>query len=366
MADNTAIEWCDTTWNPIRARNKATGKIGWHCEHVSEGCRNCYAEAINLRLGTGLPFKPGHRKDVDIFVDEKMLEMPTRWRKPRRIFVESMSDGAGDFVTDHMLDAMLKEMSFNHRHTFIVLTKRPERLNAYLKRFKPSPQWDGWITRDGVVSNDIPRGEPIFAPDRWPLRNVWIGTSVEDQPSANARIPILLDTPAALRFLSMEPLLGPVDLRRIKVAGGWYDSLNGWRDVKEQFPGIDNLIDWVIGGGESGPKARPMHPDWARLLRNQCADAEVPFFFKQWGEWGLEEAKFNSHEMHAVALDGTLYKAADLAWPDGSRRREALDAGHDHAALHSIFRLGKKAAGRLLDGVEHNGFPPPIARGQAS
>src|ERR1043166_3823667 len=131
MAANSKIEWTDASWTPIRARNLKTGKIGWHCEHVTSGCEFCYAENMNKRLGTGLSFKPGHRKDIQIFLDETMLLAPLRWKKPRMIFVCSMTDAFADFVKDEWLDKMFAVMALCPQHTFQVLTKRPERMREW-------------------------------------------------------------------------------------------------------------------------------------------------------------------------------------------------------------------------------------------
>ena len=170
MGENSKIEWTDSTWNPIRARNLATGKVGWHCEHMSEACRFCYAEGINRRLGTGLDFKPGHRADIEIFLDEQMLLAPLRWKKPRRIFVNSMTDTFAEFVKDEWLDRMFAVMVLCPQHTFQVLTKRPERMRSYVIH---------------------------LAVGGWPLKNIWLGVSAEDQATADERIPLLLQTPAA-------------------------------------------------------------------------------------------------------------------------------------------------------------------------
>jgi protein gp37 len=256
MGEKSKIEWTDATWNPIRARQTVPGvafkpKIGWHCEHVSEGCRNCYAETMNRRLGTGLDFKPGHRSDVEIFLDEKMLLAPLRWTKPRRIFVNSMTDTFAEFVKDEWLDRMFAVMALAARHTFQVLTKRPERMRE-------------------------------FCTSGWPLPNVWLGVSAEDQATADERIPLLLETPAAVRFVSLEPLLGPIDLFHIEEPSGLtFNALSKKEGISFRGRGLD----WAIVGGESGPHARPMHPEWARDIRDQCAAAATPFFFKQWGEW---------------------------------------------------------------------------------
>lgn len=293
MGERTGIEWTDSTWNPIRARNLATGKIGWHCEHVSEGCRNCYAESINLRLGTGLPFKPGHRGDYGIFLDEKMLLSPLRWKKPRRIFVNSMSDTFAEFVKDEWIDRMFAVMALCPEHTFQVLTKRPERMLDYMSAI---------ANRGGT----------------FPLPNVWLGTSAEDQAAADERIPLLLQTPAAVRFVSLEPLLGPIKLADAIMP--WvFDELRR-RIINDKQPHPrDGKLDWVIVGGESGPNARPMHPEWARDIRDQCAAAGLPYFFKQWGAFSYVDA---------IGVPAIVPR-----------------------------RVGKHTAGRLLDGIEHNGMP---------
>jgi protein gp37 len=273
MADKTAIEWTDATWNPIRARNLKTGKVGWFCTHVTEGCANCYAEDWNMRLGTGLPYKPGHMKDIEIFLDEKTLGMPLRWTRPRKIFPCSMTDMFADFVKDEWIRRMVMVMADARQHTFQPLTKRPGRALAAFSQL-PAPQ------------------------------NVWLGVSVEDQAAADERIPILQATRAAKRWLSCEPLLGPINLAPFGHVGN---------------DRIVHDIDWVVAGGESGPRARPINPDWARSLRDQCALAGVPYLFKQWGEF-VPTTEFR---------DGQPF----------------------------MTRVGKKRAGRLLDGVEHNGYP---------
>ncbi|HYI27586.1 MAG TPA: phage Gp37/Gp68 family protein [Bradyrhizobium sp.] len=316
MSDRTSIEWADATWNPIRARyleiqNDGSGKerIGWHCSHVSEGCRHCYAERLNTRLGTGRDYKPGvlFRDDrvmyangkVKLYLDEKMLTQPLRWKRPRAIFVGSMTDLFADFVPDEWIDQIFAVMALAPQHRFMVLTKRPERMREYLLE-----TWQ-------------------------PLPNVWLGTSVEDQATADARIPKLLATPAAKRFLSAEPLLGPVDLRYLQPLDPpvEIDAVNGTHGVLRPHGGRSPALDWVIAGGESGPKARPMHPDWARALRDQCAAAGVPFLFKQWGEW--------------VSVSELAGPGRHFKFPDGA----------------TVRRTGKKLAGRTLDHAMHDAQP---------
>jgi protein gp37 len=403
MSDRSAIEWTDASWNPLRVRRKATckndpgGEVGWHCEHVSEGCRNCYAETINRRLGTGLDYKPGHRADIEHFLDEKMLLQPLHWKKPRKIFVGSMTDLFGDWVTDAQLDRIFAVMALCPQHTFQVLTKRPERMRAWF-----AERWQGTpaqrIDFGGGDIVDMPAGgetgrrcqieeaiddltdenadlkkrffdtdnEALWTPEGsskatqfdWPLPNVWLGVSCEDQATADERIPLLLDTPAAVRFVSAKPMLGAIMLP-VPLAGGiWH--LTSIKGIPRGEPwlidpdgtkwsaydlGSFKCVDWVIVGGESGPNARPMHPDWARSLRDQCKAAGVAFFFKQWGEW----AATGSHNARMlIGGDGQVrhprYRVTNIPNPTG-------------AGQLIVTRVGKKRAGRLLDGVEHNGMP---------
>lgn len=338
MSDNSKIEWTDSTWNPIRARNLATGKLGWYCEHATTGCEFCYAEGMNKRLGTGLPFKPGHRKDVEIFLDEKMLLQPLRWKKPRMIFVCSMTDLFADFVPDESIDKMFAVMALTPQHTYQVLTKRAARMREYFS----DPERKRTIAlnampiscalaREGghAVRIKLDHFSACFA-GSGPLPNVWLGVSAERQQEADERIPLLLGTPAKVRFVSAEPLLGPIDILKSCAIYSEYDR-----------------IDWVIAGGESGPNARPMHPDWARSLRDQCAAVGVAYFFKQWGNWKpldqFTEKVIKSAGVHAIVRDdGRFIIDTDIA---------------DPPRTVFTFKMGKHDAGRLLDGIEHNAMP---------
>ena len=323
MADQTNIEWADATWNPLRAVT-SDGKKGWHCEHVSEGCRNCYAETFNVkRLGTGLPFKPGHRGDVQHILDEKLLLAPLRRRKPTRYFLSSMTDVFGAWVPDEHLDRIFAVMALAPQHTFMVLTKRPERLREYLTHFLRMAQIGQAVDytirtaelwKRGPYERGMAALGKFRVSERWPLPNVWLGTSVEDQRAADERIPHLLATPAAVRFLSCEPLLGPVDLRWIAepdeekdgvidalLGCNWIDGMGRGEAFHPVRPGhegrqmtryvcsseadilANRKLHWVIAGGESGPGARdwPGLDDACRSLRDQCASAGVAFFQKQ-------------------------------------------------------------------------------------
>ncbi len=315
---------------------------------MSEGCRNCYAEAINLRLGTGLRFKPGHRKDIQLFLDERTLDAPLRWKKPRMVFVCSMTDLFADFVPDEWIDRMFATMALCPRHTFQVLTKRPQRMLEYVG----TPDV---YSRVGTACAEMWRAP--LTEEQWPLPNVWLGVSVEDQAAANARVPHLLATPAAIRFLSCEPLLGPIDLTGLGVPTHVHHHPHNDQSTPEKRAALAAIVhaaakqmgpalDWVICGGESGPDARPMHPDWARSLRDQCAVAGVAFFFKQWGEWFPRDQW--EHNPTLVLPDDCD------AYHNNERTRVFGDGLNGFVPCH---RVGKSRAGRLLDGCEWNEMP---------
>jgi protein gp37 len=304
MSDKSKIEWCDSTWNPV------TG-----CTKVSEGCRNCYALTFAERWrGTaGHYFENG----FDITLRPDKLDQPLKWRRPRRIFVNSMSDLFHKDVPDDFIEKVFRVMCDANQHTYQVLTKRPERMLDWMQRY-------GWNLSH--------------------TPHIWFGVSVENQQAANDRIPLLLHTPAAVRFLSCEPLLGSVDLMN------YLSYPMPMTDEWGAQVGADQIrtIDWVIVGGESGHKARPMHPEWVRSLRDQCQEAGVPFFFKQWGEW--------SETGHSDKACTELAKAVQIISLDGKDESGLpLNEYTDRNAI--VYRFGKKAAGRLLDGREWNEYP---------
>ncbi len=350
MSDRSAIEWTNASWNPIRARNRATGKVGWFCEHASQGCRFCYAERQNVRAGAsggnGVEYRAQDRDQVEIFLDEKTLTQPLRWTRPRKIFPCSMTDLFGDWVTDAVLDRMFAVMAVTPQHTYQVVTKRAERANTYI--CTRAGDWELYLP-EALVSVGLGemRGLAARVCVKWPLPNLWLGVSCEDQATADERIPLLLQTPAAVRFVSAEPLLGPIDL--IGTFARFQDKPRNGCAV----PLGRQLVDWVIVGGESGAGARPMHPDWARSLRDQCAAAGVAFFFKQWGEWRppLPTERYDTSKGRAsappaflVANDGTVHCFTETA---GEKAR-------------GMLRVGKAKAGRLLDGRTHDEFPMTI------
>jgi protein gp37 len=259
---STKIEWCDETWNPV------TG-----CTNVSPGCDHCYAKTMHERFNG-----PGSFDTVSLHPDR--LDKPLRWRKPRKVFVNSMSDLFHEDVPDEYIARVWTVMALAPQHTFQILSKRHGRMRSLLNSLQFRVRADtleyqaahgeveGIPDEKAHAAREARRQPDGSIPPRWPLPNVWLGVSVETQQWADIRIPALLETPAAVRFLSCEPLLSPVDL-------------DPWLDVHplRRLP----LLDWVIVGGESGHAARAMRPDWAELLRDQCVAAGVPYLFKQWG-----------------------------------------------------------------------------------
>lgn len=379
MSDNSAIEWTDATWSPIRARVKENahhiatlhgwtdlaeicqrmaGHVGPHCEFISSGCNHCYSCTNNHRClpsnGTGLPFDKRSRELVDIFIDEKAIATPLHWKRPRKIFVENQSDLFGEWVPNEFIAAVFGIMAASFDHTFQVLTKRAERMRDWFKWIDSYGGIGCYIRTDegraalrGIIGNSSgARYETIngrrvrSAEDAWaqvmnaaacvgrgsPLSNVWLGVSVEDQKTADARIPFLIATPAAVRFISYEPALGPLDLEELPL---------GTLDDGEN-PGID----WVICGGESGHGARPFNLQWARDVVQQCKAANVPVFVKQLGANPFLKFERSINEEQRTASGGKLKisiqqfqidttirlkdrKGGDMTeWPEDLRVRE--------------------------------------------
>lgn len=340
MSDKSKIEWTDATWNPV------TG-----CDKVSPGCDHCYAETIAHRFAGTAAYPDGFA--VTLHPDR--LDQPLRWRRPRLVFVNSMSDLFHKDIPDEYIARVFAVMSLAPQHTFQVLTKRHGRMRSLLS----SPRFLC------MVEDAIPGIVAAHKPARvwygaWPLPNVWLGVSVEDQQRADLRIPALLDTPAAVRFLSCDPLLGPVDLTRY---------VDPERDCSCSVPAMEGAgqhstacrcltqpdLGWVIVGGESGPGARPMHPEWARSLRDRCQDAGIPFHFKQWGEWAPAGYQDGTH---LLQLTGQLVdrKSATTAPPRlGARGHDLVDRGHP--GWVRVRRPGKRYAGRELDGHTWDEMP---------
>ncbi|CAL8981560.1 hypothetical protein RHODGE_RHODGE_02815 [Rhodoplanes serenus] len=331
------IEWTGRSdWNPIRG-----------CTRVSEGCRNCYAERMAGRFsepgmwGHGIAERTpaGARWTGRVAVQWDRLDLPMRWRKPALIFASSTADWFHAALTlDEIatLYAMAVSATVEHGHTIQILTKRAARMRELLNS---DEFWRVVARRRCDWAWSAFHYDAASPPTR-----IWLGISAEDQRCADERIPHLLATPAAVRFVSCEPLLGPINLRSVGGLNAIADRDDRLDHAIGRSPSTDGApvsgsgLDWVIVGGESGPQARPMHPDWARDLRDQCAAAGVPFFFKQWGEW-----------MSSVAGTPLL---PDGTSPDPSRWNAA-----DAPGLEWMVRVGKARAGRRLDGREHNEMP---------
>ncbi|HEV7251453.1 MAG TPA: phage Gp37/Gp68 family protein [Shinella sp.] len=368
MADHTAIEWTDATWNPI------TG-----CAIASPGCTNCYA----MRLaGTRLknhPSREGLTRDSkagpvwtgEVRLNEQWLTQPLKWSRPRMIFVCAHGDLFAEGVPDEWIDQVFAIMALAPQHTFQVLTKRAKRMREYLsdprqysRRMAATPAYTPKVTSDNIA--------PI-------LPNVWLGVSVEDQRRAEERIPELLQTPAAIRWVSAEPLLGRVDLTSIDIDGDsfvdalnirtWEQEIENWRDstpdweasfldwfnLEEMATGpILPRLDWVVAGGESGPDARPMHVEWIRALRDQCTAAGVPFLFKQWGEWVPQVGAVDGWTIND---DPEISRIDHRDWEDGRWGEPYRPMWCDDIDDDTVSRVGKRRAGRRLDDVEHNEFP---------
>jgi protein gp37 len=296
VSDGSSIEWTEATWNPTRG-----------CKKISPGCKHCYAERFAERF-RGVPGHAYERGFDPRFVVEQ-LGLPLTWRKPRVIFVDSMSDLFQEDVTDEQIAAVFGVMSLCPHHTFQILTKRADRARRWyqyvagvlslppnVRPIRPQrPNVDGVLFVRSKLAKLAPQllegplveRRLLAGRVAWPLGNVWLGVSVEDQEYAERRIPHLLQTPAAVRFVSYEPALGPVNFRRLAVPPGCrgVDPLDAllhpaYAPTMGRVP-----LDWIIMGGESGPGARPMDPAWVRSVRDQCAadGADVAFFFKQWG-----------------------------------------------------------------------------------
>jgi protein gp37 len=308
MSGTSKIEWTEKTWNPT------TG-----CSKVSQGCKHCYAEREWTRLSANPKSVYFGRAFTDVECHEERLDAPMHWRKPSMIFVNSMSDLFHESVPFEFIDKVFAVMARARQHTYQILTKRPERMRDYMA--SPRHRKEAVL----IASEEV---ELCGMEDcTWPIPNVWLGTSVED-PKSLHRIDTLRAVPAAVRFVSFEPLLanmGPVNL---------------------------DGIGWAIVGGESGPGARPMDPKWARSLRDQCGQARVQFFFKQWGEWAPAW----------LGAVGVVHGVRTEQWvtegETGPGRGHEL---HQWSDTQASIRVGKHAAGRLLDGIEWSEYPERAA-----
>lgn len=364
MGDHTKIEWTDHTWNPV------TG-----CTRVSPGCEHCYIdwsppfriEGRHFRDRDGLRSNAiGSTTGVRLHHDR--LDWPLRKRswRGKRVFVCSLADLFHDEVPDHYIAAVFAVMALTPEVTYQVLTKRPARMRALLASADFRCQvWHQMLTLTHDRSMPMPAEHATAL--TWPLPNVWLGVTVEDQARAVQRVPLLLDTPAAVRWLSCEPLLGPVDLA--KALRGWSPpdehpawKSGSWMDGRPAVLTASDLLQWVVVGGESGPAARPMHPDWARSLRDQCQAAVVPFLFKQWGEWVPDERIDKDGIRHVGCKPDAKDPRSLVMHPAGMTALtpdnpfDPWDRGHP--GWRTIMRrLGKRVAGRELDGRTHDEYP---------
>ena len=395
MADHSTIEWTDATWNPV------TG-----CSVVSPGCTNCYAMKLAgtrlkhhpSRAGLTIDTKAGPVWNGKVRLNRGWLHQPIEWKKPRMIFVCAHGDLFHEDVPDEWIDHVFAVMAVTPWHTYQVLTKRADRMRRYFAETWQRPARaaikiddgltvpeqkagidDRWHQIEHAIDNlPIPDDDRFWSSEgalvgrpawpRQPLPNVWLGVSAEDQARADERVPDLLATPATIRFLSAEPLLGPIDLEE-----AWHgeSAINSecwgdcaWcekgltplhnchlgRQTQLEFDRARSGLDWIIAGGESGRGARPMHPDWVRHLRDQCAAARVPFFFKQWGGWlpvldrDRDDPDWRSDYTSLYENNRAILNLAGGMGFHGER-------------VHVVERVGKKRAGRVLDGTEHNGMP---------
>lgn len=352
MSTNTTIEWCDHTFNPWEG-----------CQKVSPGCDICYAEARNARFagGTAINWGPGAPRRRTSAAN---WNLPKRWNaqadafmaqhgRRQRVFCASLADVFDNAVDPQWRIDLFKLIHATPNLDWLLLTKRAGNAMPMIESALAS------LCKDAEV------GAHVYF-DVWPWPNVWIGATIVNQTEADRDIPKLLAVPAAKHFLSMEPLLGPVRLDMLcapadRVMG---NALTGKGGIGAETDfDFDKGIDWVIVGGESGPNARPMHPDWPRNLRDQCQAAGVPFLFKQWGNWRAA-AWFDGPDADAdsdddfVDLDRTehLFVAKDgRTWDTlgGRLMYPPLPLGHWCLMVNE----GKKAAGRLLDGRTWDGFP---------
>jgi protein gp37 len=323
------IEWTNRVWNPV------TG-----CTKISTGCKNCYAEELHNKRHKaywegklqGLPqyARPFSR----VQLHPERLGQPLHWKKPQKVFVNSMSDLFHkdvpfefiEEVWDAMFDCSFAKKGFRTRHIFQILTKRPERAIEFYQ----------YMEAHNLKSN---------------YNNIWFGVTVENQEQADKRIPLLLQIPAAVRFISVEPMLGPIKLIS---SGTFIDHNYMTGEVRHKMLKTNDdiisiekqKIDWVICGGESGKNARPMHPDWVRSLRDQCKAADVPFFFKQWGKYKILYERSNPPEF---TFEREYFRY----------NRINISGGQDSHGGNLCYykKVGKRNSGCLVDGVEYKEFP---------
>lgn len=333
---STGIEWTDETWNPV---------VG--CTKVSQGCKHCYAKTIHdmrhkaYLAGKKVAPQYAHPFETVQLMPDR-LDEPLRRRRPTKYFVNSVSDLFHEDVPDEYLDRVFAVMGLAERHTFQVLSKRPGRMrdymravglreriaaaaNAIMRESKTTRGFDQalshrflWTRCDSLDPGPWANRLAGIADDQWPLPNVWLGASVEDQKAADERIPLLLDTPAAVRFLSCEPLLGPVDLTRV---GVWRDDpLSALEEIVghvERPP-----VDWVIVGGESGKGARACDVAWIESIVAECGLVGVPVFVKQLGSRPEMTVTLQGGRQHTAGVRVSAKGGEMSEWPPILRVRQ--------------------------------------------
>ena len=334
--NKTSIEWTHRpetggeaggfTWNPIRAKAAVPNghRAGTFCTRISPGCLHCYASTINKRFGNGLEFTVPNLEKVEFFIDEKILAEPLRRKKPATIFVGDMFDLFHEAIPQELIAMVFGVIASAGWHTFQVLTKRATRMQALIADV--SEESFGCSVNEEWYVNRLNGVDGLW---NWPLPNLWLGVSVESQQYADERIPLLLQTPAAVRFLSVEPMLEAVDLENLPSASGIGRHLNCLNNSGvDSGVEIASKIDWVICGGESGPGARPFNLAWAEYLQEQCKVAGVAFFMKQMGSFPFNGSKIvgrdriNGATLHQrIRLKDS--KGGDMSeWPEHLRVRE--------------------------------------------
>ena len=385
----------ERVWNPIRAVSLNTPTtipdhrkkrlIGWYCEPVSEGCVHCLASIVNQRVGTGISYHATEpcRSSIVPFVDVEVLRLPMQWKVPSEIEVCSLSDLFGDFVQDEWIDKVFAVMALTPRHTFKVSTKHPARMREYLTGkghhqppHRTSLNFVGAAARRSDIECEMMNvaGEKAYDAVgglHWPLPNAWMGVSIENQETADARLPILLTIPAAIRYIAAQPLLDHINILRhmlmttdnLALCSNCGHTHGGGRTPSQGYianvchyagcrcarfahtPGVG--ISWVTAGYESGPRALPSRPDIVGEIRDQCLELGVPFHFSGWGTWlpgkvfsvddgkGGRQGGFVKHE------DGSQYAhgGKEDFWWDGDAFEGTIST-----------KVGAKASGRLLDG----------------
>ena len=292
------IEWTERTWNPV------TG-----CDKISAGCKNCYAETMANRLQA--MGQANYANGFKVTLQPQMLDVPLKRKKPTMWFVNSMSDLFHKDIPFEFIDRVFGMMTLCPQHTFQILTKRADRLKEYMERIEDAPDLVGFAAAYWAEFEDIPMYE------EWPPKHIWLGVSVENQKAADERIPLLLETPAAIRFLSCEPLLGAVDLTDIRIVypvvlnslTGGHFNIDDEPITENGKPIFGNKIDWAIVGGESGPKPRFCQLEWIRSIVEQCRGANVPVFVKQLGSFVYYQNPENPRD-HLIYK--TKFKGGDI------------------------------------------------------